>query len=660
MDSVINSGWKFLRADEPGVEAGAYPDQQWQKISLPHTWNATDGQDGGNDYYRGVGWYRKKLELSPTLRGKSLFVKFDAASTVAEVFVNGARAGIHKGGFGAFCIEITPFIQFDAPNVVAVKVSNAHDSTISPLRGDFTVFGGLYRDVHLLALEDLSISPLDHASPGVYLKQLQVSGERAEVEVTAVLRNASARARRATVRCSVTDQQGNSVQVSETSISLLPRSQQNSIQNISMSTPHLWNGRRDPYLYQVSVELLEGLTVVDRVDQPLGLRSFNIDAERGFFLNGEPYPLRGVNRHQDREDMGWAIGRKEQAEDFRLIEELGCTAVRLAHYQHAQEFYDLCDRGGMVVWAELALVDWVHASAEFAEVCKQQLTELIKQNYNHPSVIMWSMFNELMPDDNRPLYGRLVSELNALAKRLDPTRLTVAASRSAYDGSEYMNSVTDVIGYNVYKGWYEDSPEDLGAYLDMLHQRFPARAFCISEYGAGASIRQHEVPPRHPAPAGPWHPEEWQVHLHEVSWAALRSRPFVWAAFVWVMFDFASDWRSEGEKPGRNDKGLVTADRKVKKDAFYLYKAFWNPEPMIHICSRRYATRPAGPTEVRIYSNCESVALAVNGKDIGIKSGSGGVFNWKDVVLGPGENRIEARGVAEGKQVTDACIWNGI
>ncbi len=657
MDTIINNDWKFLRADAPGAEAISYPDQQWQDVSLPHTWNALDGQDGGNDYYRGIGWYRKNLVIPSRVRGKSLFLKFDAAATAAEVFVNGKPAVSHTGGFGAFCVEITPFVQFDASNIVAVKVSNAPDSTISPLRGDFTIFGGLYRDVHLIMLEDVSVSPTEYASPGVFLRQQYVTPERADVEVTTILRNSSARSRPVTVRCSVTDRRGAQVLSLDTLIALGPRSQRNAVQRISLTAPHLWNGRTDPYLYKVSIDVLDGPILKDQVVQPLGLRFFRIDPGAGFILNGRGYHLHGVNRHQDRENLGWAIGQKEFEEDYRLIEELGCTALRLAHYQHAQAFYDLCDNGGMIVWAELALVDEIHPSPEFSSTCRRQLIELIKQNYNHPSIVMWSMFNELIPDRDRPLYGTVVSELNALAKQLDPTRLTVAASRGNYDGAEPINSITDVIGYNLYKGWYESSPEDLGPSLDTLHRRFPHSAVCISEYGAGAGTSQHEVPPRHPDPAGPWHPEEWQAHVHEVSWAALTKRPFVWGTFVWNMFDFASDGRGEGERPGRNDKGLVTADRKVKKDAFFLYKAHWNPEPMVYITSRRYASRLAGETEVRVYSNCDSVFLTVNGKPVRVQPGSDRIFVWKNITLVQGENLIEVRGVERSKEVEDECIW---
>ncbi|MDH3252883.1 MAG: glycoside hydrolase family 2 protein, partial [Ignavibacteria bacterium] len=633
------------------------PDSDWEVVSLPHTWNAADGQDGGNDYYRGVGWYRKQLLLDEQYRGKSIFLFFEAAATVAHVFVNGRLAGTHKGGFSAFCFDISPLARFGENNVIAVKVSNAHDTTIAPLRGDFTIFGGLYRNVRLLVLDQLSISPLDYASSGVYVTQSNVSQESATLEITAVVRNGSPGRRDATLRCTIADAEGNIVTTATSTVSVASGSKQLGINHVVLSNIRLWNGRNDPYLYDVTVEVVSGNFVVDRVDQQVGLRFFRADPDKGFFLNGGPYRLHGANRHQDRENMGWAISFREHEEDYRLLREMGCSAVRLAHYQHAQEFYSLCDQGGMVVWAELALVDFVNPSEEFMANCRQQLTELIKQNYNHPSIMFWCLFNELIPEADPALYGRVVDELNTLSHRLDPGRLTTSASRSMYDGDLYINTVTDLIGYNVYKGWYEDMPADFAAYADNLKIRFPRHRISIAEYGAGAGISQHEVPPRKPKTTARWHPEEWQSTFHEVIWNAMGERPFLWGTFVWNMFDFASDGRAEGELPGRNDKGLVTFDRRVKKDAFFWYKANWNPEPMVYITSRRFTQRPAGATEIRVYSNCDSVSVSVNGKSLGTQTSNDHLFLWNDVVLAVGPNVIQATGLSDGRRINDSCTW---
>ncbi|HTS00289.1 MAG TPA: glycoside hydrolase family 2 TIM barrel-domain containing protein, partial [Bacteroidota bacterium] len=615
-DTSIDAGWKFTRSDPPvefpgglpGAASPAYDDSRWDEVSLPHTWNALDGQDGGNDYYRGAGWYRARLPVGAGLKGWRVYLRFGGASSAARVYVNGMLAGEHRGAFGAFCIDVTPCVRFGASNLIAVRVSNARDTTLPPLSGDFTVFGGLYRTVHMIVRHPFSISPLDRGSAGVYVRQLSLGPDSARLAVDAVVRNAGSATEHGTLRCAIRDDRGVCVAWGEVPVSLPPGSATVRVEGIVIDHPRLWQGRDDPYLYTADVTLLSGIRPFDEVTQKFGLRTFDFDPARGFLLNGRPYPLHGVNRHQDREGKGWAIGQNEHEEDFRLIMDMGCTAVRLAHYEQAPEFYDLCDSGGLVVWAELSLVDRIGLSAAFASSCREQLAELILQNYNHPSIVAWSLANELIPDGREAAYSSLMIGLNDEARILDPGRRTTLASRGSYDWTSSLNTITDVIGYNLYKGWYEGTPGDFGPYVDALHARRPDRAMAISEYGAGAGIHQHEDPPSQPSPSGRWHPEEWQCALHESTWTAIAARPWIWGAFVWNMFDFASDGRSEGEMPGRNDKGLVTYDRRVKKDAYYWYRANWNPEPMVHITGRRFSPRRS-PCDVKVYSNCESVAL---------------------------------------------------
>jgi beta-galactosidase len=656
VDRIINTGWVFIRGDLARAALRECSETGWENVTLPHTWNRLDGQDGGNNYYRGAAWYRKHLEVPSAFRGKSLFLKFDGASTAARVFVNGKPAGEHRGGFGAFCVEITSLVETGRSNTVAVRVTNARDTALAPLGGDFTVFGGIYRSVHLLVLEQVSISPLDDASPGVYVRQERVDTGAATASVSVVLRNATGGVRSGVLRCVIRGGRGAKIPAGEIPFSVSPGSHSVDLPPITVNHPRLWRGRDDPFLYRADVTLVEGGEVKDRVIQPLGFRFFRVDPEKGFSLNGKPYPLRGVNRHQDREDMGWAIGWKEQAQDFRIIADMGCTAVRLCHYQHAQEFYDLCDTGGIVAWAELALVDEVHPSAAFAECCRDQLRELIKQNFNHPSILFWSLSNELIPDGREAATTDLVVSLNALARSLDSSRYTTLASRGNYDWSLRINTVTDVIGYNLYKGWYEKMPEDFGPFVDALHSRLPGRPLCISEYGAGAGIHQHEYPAKKPAPGGPWHPEEWQSIVHETTWKAIETRPWIWGAFVWTMFDFASDGRSEGELPGRNDKGLVTYDRKVKKDAYFWYRANWNPAPLVYITGKRFSPRPPGPSDVKVYSNCDSVSLFVNGVPAGVRQCSSRIALWHDVELAAGKNSLDVRGEGRGGRGADSCV----
>ncbi len=655
---AIDDQWRFVRQDVAGAEAAAFDDSGWQHVNLPHTWNNLDGEDGGNDYYRGAGWYRRHLRLDPGSAGRSLFLKFDGAATVADVFVNGQRAGTHRGNFGAFCFDVTSLLRSDQDNVIAVKVDNSYNPDITPLDGDFTIFGGLYRDVHLLALDKLSISPLDYASPGVYIKQVSVSPESARVEITAELRNANNTAKKALIRWTIVDATGKKVVQIDSQQNVAAGGTSDALQAVTISRPHLWNGVADPYLYRVTAEIRDGNRVVDSVAQPLGLRFFRADPNEGFFLNGKHYALHGVNRHQDRIDKGWAIGPAEHEEDFRLIKEMGCTGVRLAHYQHAQYFYDLCDRGGLVVWAELSQVNKLGESPAFAENARQQLTELIKQNYNHPSIVFWSLFNELRFKDKLPEAAEcdFIGQLDQLAKTLDSTRLTAAAS-CCVPFTHRSTGITDVIGFNWYYGWYYDKVEDWPARLDEAHKQLPSRAIGITEYGAGANVMQHEMPPRQPATTGQWHPEEWQSVVHETAWKAIEVRPWLWATFIWNMFDFGSDKRNEGDRPGINDKGLVTYDRKTKKDAFYWYKANWTTDPFVYITSRRFTPRTEAITSVKIYSNCDSVELMINGASLGLVRSDDHIFMWKETALKQGENRIEATGHAKGRSFTDSCTW---
>jgi len=658
VDIPLNERWKFIRQDVAGAAAVDFDDAGWQSVNLPHTWNNRDAQDGGNDYYRGIGWYRLHLPLDEQYDSKSLFLKFDGAATVADVYVNGKFLGTHKGNFAAFCFDATPLLQIGRDNVIVVKVNNSRDPDILPLGGDFPIFGGLYRPVHLLVLDRLSVTPLDYASPGVFVKQARVTPELAELEITTEVRNANQSAKTATVRCTLSDVQGSKVAESLSKCTPDANSTTNLIQHVTLTKPHLWNGRPDPYLYTLTVEVSAGDRISDRVTQFLGVRFFRVEPNEGFFLNGVHYQLRGVNRHQDRLDMGWAIGPAEDREDFDLITEMGATCVRLAHYQHAQEVYDLCDRNGLIVWTELSLVNELTDSAAFANNARQQLTELIKQSINHPSIMFWGLFNELHSKaswNDAPADWDLVPKLNRLARDLDSTRLTTAAS--CIKAADPLNFVTDVVAFNRYYGWYHDKPTDWAGGLDKLHEDCTNRCVGISEYGAGASIRQHELPLRQPKHDSHWHPEEWQCVVHEQAWLATKNRPWLWCALVWNMFDFAVDSRDEGDQPGRNDKGLVTYDRKVKKDAFYWYKANWTDAPLVYITSRRFTDRTESNTTVKVYSNCDLVELKVNGISRGSIHSQDRIFLWNEVPLTPGENRLEAIGTEAGKTYTDSCTW---
>jgi beta-galactosidase len=395
--------------------------------------------------------------------------------------------------------------------------------------------------------------------------------------------------------------------------------------------------------------------VVDSVAQQIGLRYYSIDPDKGFFLNGQPYNLHGVDKHQDRFNKGWAVSDADLDEDISLIKEMGCTVIRCAHYQHSDYFYSLCDRAGILIWAEIPQVNIIPNSQAFEDCSRGQLLDLIRQNINHPAIFTWSLCNEIHAPTSDATLNEL-RDLNNVAHSEDPTRPTIEATMTA--ASPALNKIPDLLGWNIYPGWYGGKKEDYGRYLDVRRNDSQHGGFCLSEYGAGANTTQHEQDPKQPKSGGQWHPEEWQAEVHEAAWATIKSHPFVWGSFVWNMFDFAVSTRHEGGIPGRNDKGLVTYDRKTKKDAFYFYKANWSDEPVLYITDRRFTERTNVVTDVKIYSNANEVELSLNGNSQGKRNdGTNGVFVWKDVKLSPGENQVEARAERDGKSLNDSCAW---
>jgi beta-galactosidase len=654
--TLLDQGWRFKQGDVTGAEQSSFDDKDWQGIALPHSWGWEEAQQGRN-YYRGPGWYRRDLNIGPPKPGKRYFLRFEAAGSVADVFLNGEPLGQHRGAFSAFCFEATSHLSPTGNNLLAARVSNAPEKDIAPLSGDFCVFGGLYRSVHLIETDKACFALTDHGSLGVAWLQSHVSPEHAVLDVTAQISNGTKEEQPFTLVARVVDPEGKQVAITEQPITLMPGVTEPFWLKVEVDQPHLWQGRKDPYLYIAIIELRAADGAVhDSVEQPLGLRWFSVDPDKGFFLNGRPYHLHGVNRHQDRWNKGWAITKADQDEDMKLILDMGCTVIRCAHYQHSDYFYSLCDKAGLLVWAELSQVDKIDPSPEFAETSRNQLLDLIRQNTNHPSIFTWSLYNELRPGNPDP--HRLLQDLKIVANGEDPTRPTIGATCTSK--LPQMNKITDLLGWNIYPGWYSDWGP-LSDYQDNMERyRDDSRhgGICISEYGAGANPAQHEEHPKQPKNDGQWHPEEYQAYFHEEAWKGLKSKPYIWGTFIWNMFDFTSYWRHEGGLLGRNDKGLVTYDRKTCKDAFYFYKANWNDEPMVYITSRRFTPRKDATTEIKVYSNTTQVELKVNGKSLGaVKPDDIRICKWPGVQLSPGVNKIEATGQANGQEVRDTCEW---
>ena len=634
----------------------------WQCVKVPHSWNAFDGADGGPasieaSYRRGPGWYALSFPSPSLLPGGRAFLQFDAASIVADVYLNGRLLGQHRGAFAAFCFEVTTNLDASARNELRVRVDNSWVADVAPLAGDFTLFGGLYRPVRLLTTSAICFSPLDHSSSGVALSQRSVNRERAEVDVNASVSRPGGRSVCAEVVTTLLDAAGRVilresrpvVWTGDTGTARIP---------LSVVAPHLWNGVRDPYLYSVNAELIMGTTVVDRVTHPLGLRFVRVDPRRGFYLNGEPYPLRGVSRHQDRAGKGWAVTEADELEDLAILRDLGANALRLAHYPHSSSFLDLCDRNGLLVWAEIPLVNKVRNTPGFQANAEQQLVEMIRQQRNHPSIVVWGLFNELYHQGPTDPCEELVARLHSRAKLEDPTRPTTAASNQPQ--RKELNAIPDLIACNVYPGWYGDgAPTQMREVLADWLAATDRRGLGVSEYGAGGSVAQHEEwPPRKPDPAGGWHPEEYQSFCHEQQYEQVQRNPAVWGSFVWNAFDFGSDARAEGDRSGINDKGLVSYDRQIRKDAFFFYKANWNPEPMVYLTSRRHTLRGTPSTVVRVYSNCDTVELRVGGRSSAVSVPNAmKVAVWPPVQLLEGDNRIQVVGRRGSLEVRDECVW---
>lgn len=651
--------WRFRLSEETNEPAGVtFDDTGWESVALPHTWNALDGLLGGK-YFRGTGWYRTHFQLPKNSQGSRVLLEFDAAFRNAEVFLNGNKMGAHIGGFARFRFDATDAVNFSGDNLVAVRVNSSTNDFI-PRNGDFTMFGGLYRPARILLTSPAHLATMDCASPGVFFSLQSVSARNAAVGVKIELANDDSKKFSGAIRVAVNLPNGERASAENLPVKIEARSTLTTNLTVNIRRPHLWNSVADPFVYEVAVELADtDGAVSDSVKQPLGLRSFEVRPDGGFFLNGQHLQLHGVNRHQDYPGKGWAIGPKEMSEDFRILQELGANTVRLCHYQHDGFFMELCDHGGIGVWAELCFVNDPPFTDAGRENAKGQLRELIRQNFNHPSIFFWSIGNETWETATNGAAARLLTELATVAHEEDPSRLSVYAS--CHGADDLRNFRANILGWNKYYGWYDGEYSDFGKFLDDFHARYPGVSAGVSEFGAGASIYEHEEnPPIRKGQAGSaWHPEELQAKFHEQYWLQIKSRPWLWGSYVWCLFDFASAGRTEGDVSGRNDKGLVTADRQTRKDAFYWYQANWTTNPMVHIVSKRFSRRMEPQTEIKIYSNADEVGVTLNGISLGKTNSSDCRFVWPDVTLKPGVNRIQATAWRQGNAVAfDSCAWS--
>ncbi|MBS0416247.1 MAG: hypothetical protein JSR66_00935 [Proteobacteria bacterium] len=681
----LASGWRFKQAAGlTGVEAPQFDDSTWATVTVPHTWNRI-GNEGlerspQSNNIQGPGWYRLRFPAPPAAPGSRYFLQFDAISTVADVWLNGHYLGKHEGAFARFRFDATAAMIPSGDNLLVVKADNtrpapgAPTENVPPLSGDFFMFGGIYRKASLIVTQPIHVDMLDFGGPGIYGRLSDIHSDTAAVQITARVTNSESVPRRVRVETTILSAANQVVASNTSDTGLVATGAVSVVQaNLNIANPHLWQGVSDPYLYRAVVTLRSPKgAVLDRVIQPLGLRTLTFDPDKGFFLNGKHLYLRGASMHQDRPVKGWAVSDADQEEDFAILADLGANATRLAHYQHDQRSYELADAAGVIVWAEIPLVNEVSfngsaANAAFSANARQQLLELIQQNRNHPSVALWSIANEIdltatqSQGPSRP--ASLLEELNALAKSQDPDRPTTFADccevPAGAHAREPIVGIADTIGYNRYFGWYSGHFADLGAMLDQAHTRHPRTPISLSEYGAGAALTQHSDDPAGGQinPHGRPHPEEYQNLYHEAAWSTLRQRPYLWGSFIWNLFDFASDSRREGDLTDINEKGLVSYNRAIRKDAFYYYRANWSSRPTLHLVGRRYVDRPYGVLDVKAYSNATQVQLSVNGTDVGAASCADGVCLWHAVHLQSGANELRAVADIGGAAASDSVQW---
>ena len=598
----FNSDWEF----------SLHSDDNWEKVTLPHTWNNLDGQDGGNDYYRGKCTYRKTILKKDLPLGEEHYLEINGANLSSVVYLNGEKLKSHDGGYSTYRVRLKDLRD---ENILEVTVDNSPSDRVYPQTADFTFYGGLYRDVRLISLPSSHFSLENLGTPGIKATPDVKGTLDVEVEVDGDYDS---------ILYTLLDREGKVV---------LEENSRETKVTLSVPSPHLWNGRKDPYLYYIKAELLKGEERLDEVGSEIGFRSFRIDPERGFILNGEEYPLRGVSRHQDRKDKGNAISKEDHEEDMALIMEVGANTIRLAHYQHDQYFYHLCDKNGIVVWAEIPYISQ-HMS-QGRENTISQMKELITQNYNHPSIVVWGLSNEItMGDPKDPDMLENHRILNDLCHTMDKTRLTTSAMLTVCGIDEEIVHISDVVSYNHYFGWYGGEVSMNGPWFDAFHKKYPNKPIGCSEYGCEA-LNWHTSRPMQGD-----YTEEYQAYYHEEMIKQFFSRKYLWATHVWNMFDFGADARAEGGENGQNHKGLVTIDRKYKKDAFYAYKAWLSEEKFIHIASKRYVDRTEDITNVTVYSNLPEITLFLNGEKFETKTAEDHFFKFQ--VPNKGRTIIEA------------------
>ena len=583
---VINNSWLFSKNAK---SAPSNLPTDWEALDLPYTWNGKDGQDGGNDYYRGTCYFAKEIKADDMPEGEVKYLQFDGVNSSCEVFWNGKSITKHDGGYSTFRVEIKDIAD---TNLLVVAVDNSANDRVYPQNADFTFYGGIYRDVSVIGVPECHFDLDYYGSPAIMVTP-EIKGADAEIEIKTFFKNDNCKVRYEIIADG----------------EVIASKEDDDDADFEIKNVHLWDGLKDPYLYTAKATLICDGKEVDEVSTRFGCRTFKIDPEKGFILNGREYPLRGVSRHQDRPDVGNALTPEMHKEDLDLILEMGANTIRLAHYQHSQVFYDLCDEAGLVLWAEIPYIS-SHMPTGYDNTISQ-MKELVVQNYNHPSIVVWGLSNEITIAGSNPNLIKNHKDLNDMVHEMDKTRLTTIAAVSMCDIDDPYVHISDVVSYNHYFGWYGGSTEMNGPWFDNFHKKYPNKAIGLSEYGCEALDWHTSTPTQGD------YTEEYQAYYHEELIKQIADRPYLWATHVWNMFDFAADARAEGGENGMNHKGLVTFDRKYKKDSFYAYQAWLSDKPVLHLCAKRYIDRVEDVTKVTVYSNQPEVELFANGVSVG-------------------------------------------
>ena len=654
----FNSGWSFKKAPaekELAINAPKW-DKGWSEVEIPHTWNAKDMQVQANSFYEGAAYYKKQYFFPAELKNKRVFLRFEGVGSCAEVFVNGMLVTSHKGGYSAFACEISPLLKAGEENEIIVKADNKSRPDVIPVNHNlFGVYGGIYRPVWLVVTEPYNISVTDCASPGVYVTQKNVSKKQADVKVKVKLDNGTLQPAPVTLQNTIYDQEGKQVATHSQSFELSAQGEQAYESSFTIKKPTLWQGRENPYLYKVVSRLIKDGQVIDEMVQPLGLRKYEIVAGKGFYLNGEKYPMYGVTRHQDWWGLGSALKNENHDFDLATIMDVGATTVRFAHYQQSDYLYSRCDSLGLIIWAEIPFVNRV--TGQEAENCRNQLREMIRQSFNHPSIYVWGLHNEVYQPHQYT--KELTQSLHDLAKTEDPDRYTVSVN--GYGHMEHpVNLVADIQGMNRYFGWYEKKIQDIKPWVENLEKEYPHQKLMLTEYGADANLN-HQT--EYLGDALNWtkefYPETFATKTHEYQWSVIAAHPYIIASYLWNTFDFCAPMWVRGGVPARNMKGLVTFDRKIKKDSYFWYKANWSKEPVLYLTQRRNWDREKKETSVTVYSNIGTPKVYLNGKELtGIREGYTPVHYIIDnITLDMGKNIVKTVVVKDGKTYEDEIEW---